>query len=134
MRLDAQNGSNNNGVYFRATQTQPLDELYLWFAQLREADDLVQIGEYNIDKAGSWSAGYTVSTGTWYDIEAHVVGTSMELRVDGSSRISNTVDESGTEIGLFAYNPELVYDDVFVRLLSAPEPAVALGAEEIPCQ
>jgi len=133
LRFDAQNGANNNGVYFRATQTQPTSSLYLWYAQLREANDQAQIGEYNIDKANSWSVGYTVNTATWYDIEARVVGSSMNMYVNGTSQVSQTIGESGAEIGLFAYDAEVVYDDVFVRLLASPEPAVSLGAEERPC-
>jgi hypothetical protein len=133
MRLDAANGSNNNGIFFRGTQSNPTSSLYLWYAQLREANDQAQIGEYNVDKAQSWSTTLTVSTGNWYDIEARVVGSSMDMWVDGVSRVSNPIGESGPQSGLFAYNPELVYDDVKVRLLSDPEPGVTLGAIEQPC-
>jgi len=80
------------------------------------------------------SSPFSFSIGPWYETSARFVGTGCSFSQDwvevGSIGWQPT---SGQLLGLGAFDIEVYFDDLKLRMAREPEPAVALEAEEEPC-
>jgi hypothetical protein len=137
MRIGAGGGSNHNGLLVRAANIVP-DNIDGYVGQLLENNDYSRIAEYQNGASFPPELGThtrPVARATWYALRMKALGNRLELYVDGTLEVASTMGAAnGTTFGLYAFDADVDYDDVRVRLLVNPEPAIALGArEDVPC-
>jgi hypothetical protein len=126
---------NHNGLMIRANNFIP-NEMDAYVAQQR--------GNEQVSAVVTYRTGSFVTTGTtlagpiqpqeWYQLRAEFIGGNLDFYIDDALVISMTDAELlRTGLGLFGFTCDVIFDDVSVRDLLAPEPGVAAAAEQIYC-
>lgn len=136
LRVGPGGGQNHNGLLARASNTVPTT-LDGYVGQMLEDVNYVRIAEYidgispPVERARFDRA---VDRTTWYAMRMWVAGGVIELHIDGVLAARTALATSnGSLLGLFAHDTDVDYDDVRVRAIVDPEPAIALGAlEDVP--
>lgn len=128
--------ANHNGLAIRADNFVP-SELDIYVAQLRANEQVSAISTYrtgNFITTGV-TVPSTIAVAQWYRLRVEFASASVNLFVDDSLVMSLTdAEQLRTGLGLFGFGCEVVFDDVSVRELILPEPAVTATAEQIYCQ
>lgn len=76
----------------------------------------------------------TVVRGQWYRLRLRFFGDNVALALDGVPTLSTTQPGSdGMDIGLYAHDCDVDYDDVRVRMYAEPEPTYTIGPDEPRC-
>jgi hypothetical protein len=133
MKLAVATQSDHNGLAVRGADLLPAD-MDAHVVQLRRNEGVSGIVHY---RGGSFiqidtSTPRTIDTGVFYEVEARFIGDTVELFVDGA--LTDTlggVQQGENRLGLFGFDVDAVFDDVTLRDLVVPEPAVTLGGREL---
>jgi hypothetical protein len=127
---------NHNGLAARGNSMVPAT-MDGFVGQLMRDVQRTRIAEYSngvsppVELSGAERA---VTQGIWYALRLRFVGDDLELFVD-DVRVATATrpGADGLQVGLFAHNCDVDYDDVRVRLAMEPEPIAMLGASEDRC-
>ncbi len=132
MRVGAGGGDNHNGLAVRSNNmtTTAMDG---FICQLQENGSRWRLAEYVNGTSPTDLAGIprAVTKLVWYRVRLRVIGDVLTLYVDDEQIATATKTGSdGQLIGLFAFNSDVDYDDVRVRMAATPEPTATVGAEQ----
>ena len=128
--------ANHNGLAVRADNFVP-SQLDIYAAQLRGNEQVSAISTYrtgNFITTGATTPS-TIVVAQWYRLRVEFVAATVNLFVDDALVMSLAdAEQLRTGLGLFGFGCEVVFDDVSVRELIFPEPAVTATAEQTYCQ
>lgn len=133
MRPGPAGGNNHNGLMVRVTATD-LAGFDGFVGQLQEDVDVSRVVEYQNGVSPPVTLAQItrpVDRGTWYDMRVRFAGGVVESYINGTLEVTGAnANVDGQMLGLFSHYGDADFDDVRVRAVMSPEPAVALGALE----
>jgi len=104
---------------------------------VRDASDQSGIMSWTggvFDSFGSFSSTYSPVAGLWYHYQVSFVGSNATFQIGGAVQETSEIALTGSALALVGVGVSAAFDDVIIRRLADPEPAVRLGAIQQRCQ